>query len=151
MRLEYKTGKLPYNFIALGYMLLAISAWRIAVSDWVGMLLLLLSVFLLFFRSGIIVETDPRRLKMYYGIFFIKRGAWENIDQLTDLRITKVRQSRRMSVLTISRTESYNTYKLFLRLPNRSIELIAGQKDDILRKASSMASALNTTLVNSAE
>lgn len=151
MILEYKTGKLPFNFIALGYMLFAISAWRIAVFDWKGIVFLLLSVFLLFFRSGIIVETNTKRLKRYYGIFFIKKGEWENIEQATELRIARVRQGQMMSVLSISRTESYDTYKLYLRLPNRSIELMAGQKDDILSKASSIASALHTSIVNSTE
>lgn len=151
MKLEYKTGKLPFNFITLGYMLLAISVWRIIVSDWKGILFLLLSGFFIFFRSGIIIDADTKKLKKYNGIFFLKKGKWEDIEQLTNLRIVKAREAQTMSVLSISRTEVYDNYKLYLRLPDRSIELMTGPKDDILDKASCIASSLHTSLVNSAE
>jgi len=106
MKLDYKTDRLPLNFITLGYMLLAIGIWRIIVFDWKGIFFLLLSIFLIFFKSGIIIDTDKKLLRTYNGIFFIKKGEWKNINQLTGLQILESKESQTMSVLSISRTET---------------------------------------------
>jgi len=150
-KLEYRTDRLPFNFITLGYLLLAIAFWRIIVVDWKGILFLLLSVFLIFFKSGIIIDTDNKLLKKYNGIFFIKKGKWESLKQLTGLQIVKTREMQTMSVLSISRTATNDTYKLCLNLPDRNIELMSGSKDDILNKAKKIASSLQTSLTNNSE
>ncbi|MCF8304541.1 MAG: hypothetical protein K9I94_14805 [Bacteroidales bacterium] len=148
MKLEFKTGRLPLNFITLGYMLLAVGAWRIIVDDWKGILFLLVSVFLIFFKSGIIIDIDKKMLKKYNGLFLIKKGKWENIKQLTNLQIVKARETQTMSVLSISRTETNDTYKLYLYMPDKNIELMSGSKDDVLNKAKKIASSLHTSINN---
>lgn len=148
MKLEYKTDRLPLNFVALGYMLLAVGSWRIIVLDWKGILLLLVSVFLIFLRSGIIIDTDKKKLKKYNGIFFIKKGKWENIEQFTSLQIVKIRELQTMSVLSISTTTTNEIYKLYLNMPGDNIELMSGSKKKILKKAKRIASSLDTSLID---
>ena len=150
-KLGYRTERLPFNFITLGYLLLAIGVWRIIVVDWKGILFLLLPVFLIFFKSGIIIDTDNKMLKKYTGIFLFKKGKWESIKLVTGLQIVKTRETQTMSVLSISRTETNDTYKLYLNLPERNIELMAGSKVDILNKAKKIASSLDTSLINNTE
>ena len=151
MKLVYKTDRLPFNFIALGYMLSAIGVWRIIVFDWKGVLFLWLSIFLIFFKSGIMIDTDKRLLRKFNGIFFIKKGEWENIDQLAGLQVIITRESQTMSVLSISRIETNDICKLYLKMPDRKILLMTGNKKDMLEKGNKIASSLHTSLISEAE
>lgn len=147
MKIDYKTDSLPLTFIMLGYMFLAVGVWRIVVLDWIGALLLLISIFLIFFKSGVMIDTNSKKIKKYNGIFLFKRGEWEDISQITNLQIVKTKEKQRMSVLTISRTESAYSYKLYLKLNDRSIKLMSGSKPSIFAKAKRIALLLNTNLV----
>lgn len=147
MKIDYKTDSLPLTFIMLGYMFLAVGVWRIVVLDWIGALLLLISIFLIFFKSGVMIDTNSKKIKKYNGIFLFKRGEWEDISQITNLQIVKTKEKQRMSVLTISRTESAYSYKLYLKLNDRSIKLMSGSKPSIFSKAKRIALLLNTNLV----
>ena len=80
MILKYKTGKLPLNFIYLGIMLFGIGMWRMIVLDWRGILFFVISLLFLFLKSGIIIDTDNRRLKKYIGIFAIRKGKWKFVE-----------------------------------------------------------------------
>ena len=151
MKLDYKTDRLPLNFITLGYMLLAIGIWRIIAMDWKGILFLLLSIFLIFFKSGIVIDTDKKLLRKYNGIFFIKKGEWETINQLTGLQIMESKESQTMSVLSISRTTTNDIYKLFLNMPDRNIFLMKGSNNDMLNKGKRIASSLRISLITNTE
>lgn len=151
MTLSYKTGKLPLNFTALGAILLAVSIWRMLLLDWSGILFFVVSLVLLFLKSGVIIDTDNRRIKRYIGIFIAIRGEWEDINSLVNLQIVKSRESRTMNVLSISRTETNDTYKLYMRLADRNIELMSGNKEVILSRAEEIADALKTSVINKAE
>jgi len=135
MLINYKTGKLPPNFIYLGILLFGVSLWRMMVLDWKGILLFAISLLCLFIKSGIIIDTDNKRLKKYIGFFAIKKGEWEDIKQLTDLKIIKTKETQSMSVLSLSRTETNDVYKLILVLPNKTIELMSGEKGFITKAA----------------
>ena len=148
MILNYKTGKLPVNFIYLGIMLFGIGIWRMAVLDWKGVLFFIISLLFLFVKSGIIIDTDKRRLKKYIGVFVIKRGEWESIKSIINLQIIKTKETLSMSVLSITRIETKDVYKLFLTLPNRKIELMRGEKDYILDRAEKISSSLQVSLIN---
>ena len=73
MILNYKTGKLPPNFIYLGIMLFVIGVWRMVVLDWKGILFFVISLLFLFIKSGIIIDTDNRRLKKYIGFLQLRK------------------------------------------------------------------------------
>jgi len=148
MILNYKTGKLPPNFIYLGIMLFGIGIWRMVVLDWKGILFFVISLLFLFIKSGIIIDTDNRRLKKYIGFFAIKKGEWESIKTIINLQIIKTKETQAMSVLSITRTETNDVYKLFLTLSNRRIELMSGEKDYILNRAEKIASSLQVPLNN---
>ncbi len=148
MILNYKTGNLPPNFIYLGIMLLCIGIWRMVVLDWKGILFFVISLLLLFIKSGIIIDTDNRRLKKYIGFFAIKKGEWESIKSIINLQIIKTRETQAMSVLSITRTETNDIYKLFLILSDRNIELMSGEKDYILNRAEKISSSLQVSVIN---
>lgn len=151
MKLNYKTDRLPLNFITLGYMLLAIGIWRIIAMDWKGIIFFLLSIFLIFFKSGIVIDTDKKLLRKYNGLFFIKTGEWENINQLTGLQIIESKESQTMSVLSISRTATNDIYKLYLNMPDRNILLMKGSNNDMLNKGKRIATLLQTSLISNTE
>ena len=148
MILNYKTGKLPPNFIYLGIMLFGVGIWRMIVLDWKGILFFLISLLFLFIKSGIIIDTDNRRLKKYVGFFAIRKGKWENIKSLINLQIIKTKETQRMNVLSISRTETNDVYKLFMVLPDKNIELMSGKKEYVVNKAEKISISLQTSVDN---
>jgi hypothetical protein len=148
MILNYKTGKLPQNFIYLGVMLFGLGIWRMIVLDWKGILFFVISVLFLFIKSGILIDTDNKRLKKYIGIFAIRKGNWENIKSLINLRIVKTNETESMSVLSITRMETNIVYKLIMVLPDKNIELISGESDFVIKAADEISHELNAPLVN---
>lgn len=150
MMLRYKTGKLPFNFIALGVILLAVSIWRIMVLDWSGIPFLVVSIVLLFIESGVVIDPESRRVRRYIGLFTVTKGEWEDVSSLINLQIIRSRESRTMNFISISRTETNDTYKLYIKLPNRNVELMSGKKEDIQSRAEEIASALKASVVNNA-
>lgn len=148
MILNYKTGKLPPNFIYLGIMLFGLGIWRMVVLDWKGILFFLISLFLVFIKDGILIDTENRRLKKYTGFLVIKKGKWESIRSLMNLQIIKTREVQSMHVLSISRSETIDVYKLLLVLPDNKIELISGEKDYIHKQAENISNSLQTSIIN---
>jgi len=148
MILKYKTGNLPPNFIYLGIMFFCIGIWRMAVLDWKGILIFVISLLCLFIKSGIIIDTDKRRLKRYVGFFAIRKGEWESIQSLINLQIIKTRETQVMSVLSISRTETDDVFKLIMVLPHKEIELLSGENEFIIKAANKISLELKTTVLN---
>lgn len=148
MILKFKTGKLPLNFIYLGFMLLGIGIWRMIVLDWRGILFFVISLLFLFIESGLIIDTDNRKLKKFIGFFVIKKGEWESIKSVIKLQILVIRETQSMNVLSISRRETKDVYKLFMILSDRKIELLAGEKEYIINKADKIASSLQVSVEN---
>ena len=90
-------------------------------------------------------------LRTYNGIFFIKKGEWENINQLTGLQIITSKEAQTMSVLSISRTATNDIYTLYLNMPDRNIFLMKGSNNDMLNKGKRIASSLRTSLIFNTE
>ncbi len=148
MKINYKTGKLPPNFLVFGAMLIAVGVWRMIVLDWIGILLFIVGLVLFFLKSGIIIDAESKRLKKYIGFFGIIRGEWESIDGLEHLKIVESKAIQTMSVLSISRASTNKVCKLFMILPDKKIELMSGEKDFILKRAEHISSALHTVILN---
>ena len=145
---NFKTGRLPQNFIFLGVLLLAVSIWRIWLLDWIGGVFLVISCLCLFIKSGLLIDTDNKRLKRYIGIFTIRLGEWENISPIADLQIIQVKKMQRMHVLTINRLETKDVFKLILVWPDKKIELIAGEEDYINENSKFISLLLKTPVLN---
>ncbi|MDA3927592.1 MAG: hypothetical protein PF541_01445 [Prolixibacteraceae bacterium] len=148
MILNYKTEKLPLHFISLGVMLLPIGIWRIIVLDWRGIFFFLLSLPLLFLRSGITIDTQNKKLRKYIGFFVIKIGNWEDIKSITNLQIIETRETHNMHVLSLSRNETNVVFMLIMTLQNKNIELMKGEKDFIIKKAKEISKSLKTDVIN---
>ena len=148
MILSYKTDRLPPNFIFLGLFLLIVGVWRVLLSDWFGIILLVISFLCLFTRWGILIDTDKNRLKKYIGFFGIKKGDWEDISAKEHLEITKLHETQNMGVASISRSGTKITYKLFLVLPDKNIELMKGKSDLILRAAKEISTEFKITVID---
>jgi len=144
---NFKTGRLPQNFIFLGVLLLAVSIWRIWLLDWIGGVFLVISCLCLFIRSGLLIDTENKRLKRYIGIFTIRLGEWENISPIADLQIIQVKKMQRMHVLTINRLETKDVFKLILVWPDKKIELIAGEEDYINENSKFISLLLKTPVL----
>jgi hypothetical protein len=148
MILNYETGKLPPNFIALGAMLVVIGIWRLIVLDWIGIMLFAIGIVLFFIKSGVIIDTESKRLKKYFGFFGIMKGEWEDFKSLNYIQIFKIKAIQSMSVLSISRTEIKEVYKLLMILPDKSIEIMSGEKDYVTKVVKEVSSILQTKVFN---
>lgn len=148
MVLKFKTGKLPLNFIYLGYMLFGVGVWRLIAMDWRGVVFLVISILFLFIKSGIIIDTDKKILKKYIGFFLIRIGDWKSIKSIVKLQILIIRETQNMHVLSIRRTEIRDVYKLFMVLPDRKIELLSSEKEEIANSAEKIASSLQVVIEN---
>ncbi len=146
MILKFKTGRLPSNFIFLGAMLLCIGVWRMIVLDWKGIIFFIISLVLLFLKSGVIIDTESRRIKEYTSLFIILKGKWESIQSIIGLEIIKTSETTSMSTASISRTDTREVYKLLLNLPDEDIEFISGEKEYIQKNAEKISSALQVSL-----
>jgi len=148
MTIKYITGKLPLNFFMLGVILFLIGILAIIMLKAEGIIAIILSIPLLFTRTGILIDTEKKQLKKYIGLFAYRTGKWQNIDNLTHLRIIRVRQTQGMAVLSISRNETNVVYKLIMVLPNENIEILSGENDFILLAANRISSKLGTKVLN---
>jgi hypothetical protein len=148
--LNYKTGKLPIHFIYSGIGLFAIGIWRMVVLDWKGIIFFIISLLFLFIRSGIMIDTYNRKLKKYIDFIVFKQGKWESIESIINLKIVQTKETQGMSVLSITRTETTDVYKLLMTLSNRTIELMSGEKDFIINSAEKIASSLHVSVDNEA-
>ena len=148
MTINYKTERLPLNFIYLGMFLLVVGTWRVIVLDWFGIILLVIALLCLFIRSGIIIDSDNKRLKKYTGFFIIRTGKWEDISPFKELRIVSVKETQNMSVQSITRTDTRIIYKLFLLSPANSIELMAGAEDFVTKAASKISNQLHIKVLD---
>jgi hypothetical protein len=146
MILRYQTAKLPANFLILGILLIAIGLWRIIVSDWVGIILLVAAFVFIFLEFGIEIDTNAKKLKKYIGLFFIITGKWEDISTISHLFITSVKQTQSMNVVTINRIETEIAYKLFMVSLSGKIELATGKKEFIDKMAGEIAAGMQTTI-----
>jgi hypothetical protein len=111
-------------------------------------LLFIIGLVLFFIKSGVIIDTENKRLKNYIWFFGIIKGKWENIDALVNLKIIKSKENQTMNVLSISRTSTDYIYKLFMILPDRKIEIMSGKRDVILKRAEHISFTLQTPIIN---
>jgi hypothetical protein len=146
--LKYKTGRLPYHFIILGYLLLALGIWRISLYDWAGIAYFLLAVIFLFFRSGLIIDTRHKKMMIYSGIFFIRFGKYLDISTAKQLLIEERQESSAIHVQSISRTDSKTVYRLFIILQEEQIELLAGERKDILKMSKQISEGLCLDIID---
>jgi len=148
MILNYKTDRLPSNFIFLGLFLLIVGVWRVLLADWFGIILLVISFLCLFTRWGVLLDSDKKRLKQYIGFFGIKKGNWIDIGSLKHIEVTNLQETQNMGVASISRSDIKIVYKLFLVLPDENIEIMKGKNDFIIKAAEEISSEFKTNLIN---
>lgn len=147
MILNYKTGKLPLNFIYLGIMLLPISIWRIILLDWIGVVLFIISLICLFVKTGLMIDTQSRRIKKYFDLFSLRNGQWEDISTFRNIHIVKKIKTQKMNFISIGRTETNEVYSLVLIMPNKNIELLNGEIKSVTKAANEISQTLNIKLL----
>jgi len=140
MIIDLKTGKLPINFLITGVLLLAIGIWRIFISDWIGIIIIAVSLICIFLKLGVQIDTTNKKIKKY-------TGNWESINSVKNIQIIQARQSTSMNVLSISKTETKIVYKLFLIFVNKKTELISGEKNFIFDTAQKISKELQVPLI----
>jgi len=150
-KIKFKTGRLPYHFIILGYLLLALGIWRISLYDWAGIAYFLLAVIFLFFSSGLIIDTGRKSLMIYSGVLFIRIGKRLDISAAKQLLIEERQESNAIHVQSISRTDSKTVCRLFIILEEEQIELSAGERKDILKMSKQISEGLCLEIVDYAE
>ncbi|MEA3450714.1 MAG: hypothetical protein U9Q83_02280 [Bacteroidota bacterium] len=134
MNLKYTTGKLHAQLVSLGFLILAIGIWRIIVGDWFGILFIVVSIFIIFTKSVITIDTENKKIKKYNSYIFFKRGKWEDIKTVKSLIIRKVKISQNMHLLSLSKTETSYKYKIIMILANKNTEIITKEDYKTVKK-----------------
>lgn len=148
MLINYKTSRLLPHLVVLGIILIPVGGWQIIVSNLAGIPLLITGLFLVFFRHGFVIDASDLQLKLYSGICGIKSGYWQDISTSVNLQIIAINESQNMSMLSINRTSYTETYKLFLILPNKNIELMSSTQRKAMKAALEIASILELELID---
>lgn len=149
MSLNFTTGKLPTPLISLAYLLLAIGIWRIFILDYLGIIFLVVSIFLLFTKSGVIVDTKLKKLKKYTSFIFIKKGKWEDMLPLKNLIITKILETQNSVFLSFSRTDKRYKYKLAIIFADKKVEILRKADYNAVKSiADELASELDITITD---
>lgn len=151
MLLDYKTGRLLPHLLALGFMLIPIGVWQIINLNLAGIVLLIAGLFLVSFRHGFMIDPFQMHLKFYSGMWGIKKGYWQDISTAECLHVITSSESQSMSVLSINRTSSQKTTKLFLILPNENVELMSGSRKKIIKVAQEVSATIKVQLVDKTE
>ncbi len=78
-------------------------------------LLILLGLFLLFTRRGVLLDLSAKRYRSYNGIFGLKWGKWANLPPLERVIITKTLYNQVISSRVSSADMRTSTYRAVLR------------------------------------
>ena len=146
MKINFRKGKLPQNFRALGYISFIggiVAFFNIGI---VASLISLFGLILISVRDGMIINTDELLLKEYISVLFVKFGKWRSIKDPSELQIFKSMESQTMSVLSITRQDVRETYNLFLITQQEEIALYNGEKNMAIEKGGMLSNALNIDL-----
>lgn len=146
MKINFRKGKLPQNFRALGYISIVggiVAFFNIGI---VASLISLFGLILISVRDGMIINTDELLLKEYISVLFVKFGKWRSIKNPSELQIFKSMESQTMSVLSITRQDVRETYNLFLITQQEEIALYNGEKNIAIEKGRILSKALNIDL-----
>ena len=147
--MNFTTGKLPAPLISLAYLLLAIGIWRIVLLDCLGILFVAVSIFLLFTKSKIEIDTENKKLKKYTVFLFFKIGKWEDIKSVKSVLIKKVKITHNMHLLSQSKTDIRFNYKIIMILANKNIEIITKENYNKIKEiADKLATELNISVID---
>lgn len=106
-----KTLNGPTIFLGITFLFLGVVF--IFQKSWIaGAGFTILATFLLFTSSGIIIDTEKKRIKPYYNLFGIyKHGTWESLDQYVG--VTLVPMKKTQAVYSRSNRQTSSTEKYF--------------------------------------
>lgn len=84
------------------------------LSFFIGLVILLASLYVLTTRSGIIIDSKLKMYKAYTSYFGIKRGVWKSMGKLTDIAILNIRMSSSLLSRGNARISALETvYKVY--------------------------------------
>jgi hypothetical protein len=85
-------GKLfPPAVTTVGYVLLILGVLFTLVNPLLGNGLVLIGIFVAFAKKGVEIDPDSRRLRNYTGLFNIKIGEWESMEDFSDIAVLRKR------------------------------------------------------------
>lgn len=145
MTKTYKTARLPLNFIIAGSLFLAIGIWQIAVRDYLALLFLIPGMAAISTIFGVKIDYRLKRMKIFFSVFFIKFGKWENINTIKKIILKKKTMSRRMNVLSVGSAQSTEVYYLYFITDDSEIEIMSGNEEYIKKATQEISENLNIT------
>ena len=147
MILDYKTSKLPYNFIFLGLLLGIYGVWLSWEANYLGVIFLLIAIPCLFIRMGSQIDVESQKYREYIGLFMFKYGKWINFRGLESLVIGYMMESEMMTHKSLAANYTVKNYKLYIRMPEQDLEILSGKKEFIEKTAAVIAKELNVEIL----
>ena len=87
----------PLTIIGITFMILAV-ALVITGLWYVGILLFFMAIFFLFTWSGVVIDTNERRIRPYYMVFgLFRRGNWLPVEKFIGLTLVPMQKVYSMS------------------------------------------------------
>ncbi|MEZ4776416.1 MAG: hypothetical protein R3D00_24790 [Bacteroidia bacterium] len=89
----------PLGFTLFG-VVIALAGGRLALFDgfWGGFIPLLVGLTITFSITGIILDTERKRIKEYTSIWFMKFGKWYSLDSYPDILVLRRNRSNGMNM-----------------------------------------------------
>ncbi|MDN3724890.1 hypothetical protein QRD02_10885 [Aequorivita sp. SDUM287046] len=156
MKTDYKRERVfPLMFIIIGITLIIFGLILLGTFDSrikLGLTILLIGIVIVFTRKGTIVDFNERKIKNYVGIFFVKIGNWQTIEDYTFISLLSInRTSYGYSRTGVQFSERKKIHRIsLLNKTQRSQLLITDFKDknNAILEAQLLAEKLKVEFVN---
>jgi hypothetical protein len=138
------------HFQMLGFVLMALGAYLLYKSNWLGIAAILSGFALYFLEGGVQINFEKRVYREYFGWMNIKFGKWTSIPELEYVTLFVANYSQRGSVASID--SNFKDSKINISLVVSNAEKFDGgsfnTKEKALDTGKLFARRLNTKLLD---
>ncbi|MEQ9301869.1 MAG: hypothetical protein RIF33_25035 [Cyclobacteriaceae bacterium] len=150
-QIDFNTTRyFPGTFIFLGALLFVCGLVALTKSVALGLLLFLISAFLLTTTYGMTIDMEQKRYHDYLWMLGYKKGKWHSFERVDYFFIKKRNASQTMHMKSITNTVHKPVYDGYLRFSEEDKVFIATyeKKSKLLAKLKRMAKQLEVEIVD---
>ena len=145
-----KNNYFPLQFVMLGYLLIGIGIYFIAINNWVGYIMIPSGFIFAFLTIRQKLDLDKRKYRDYYCFFGLRFGKWKDIPNIDYVTVFRERMVQGKNVASISSSHSEESYKVDMII-SREEKISATKytsKEKALDKGMELARAFNCKLLD---
>ncbi|GEM_PF-6369589 len=147
--IRIENGKLPMQFMLIGFVLIVLSIFFVVENQIIGAVLVIPGIFIIAIREGVLVDNENKSVFRYIKIFVFEKKELIDFSEVKYLSMVKVNVKQTMNVLTISNTQSKIMRKVNLIFENnKHKQLFQCNLLDALEKAKLVANITELKILN---